>query len=196
MGVEVAGEVTDIGALGSRILDGEEGTDIGVGAAADWLNRAASWDLVTPTLPTQSSRNAPACARKKAPPRSRAFDRVACTVRRGGKSTSGRAEHGAINYSNPLGTRSLFALSRRSGLLIARDACVGEDGLEFLEGGEDADGSGFGEGGAVERGAGEGVGGFAGDGLRVRFAGRSGHAGYEPATEEKGQTRPETRRPR
>jgi len=50
-----------------------------------------------------------------------------------------------MNYSNPVGTRSLFALSHRSGLLIASDACADEDRLEFLEGGDDADGGGFGE---------------------------------------------------
>ena len=33
-------------ASGSRISDGEEGTDIGAAADADWLKRAASWDLV------------------------------------------------------------------------------------------------------------------------------------------------------
>jgi hypothetical protein len=33
----------------SRELDAEELTDIGVLAAADWLNRAASWDLVMQT---------------------------------------------------------------------------------------------------------------------------------------------------
>jgi hypothetical protein len=31
----------------SRELEAEELTDIGVFAPADWLNRAASWDLVT-----------------------------------------------------------------------------------------------------------------------------------------------------
>ena len=49
-------------------------------------------------------------------------------------------------------------------------------GLEFLEGGEDADGGGFGEGGAVERDAREGVGGFAGDCCRRgRIGGQTRH---------------------
>ena len=39
----------------SRGLDGEEGTDIEVAAAAVWLNRAASWASVTQTVPAQSS---------------------------------------------------------------------------------------------------------------------------------------------
>jgi len=36
-------ELTDIGGSGSRILDGEEGTEIGVAAAPDWLNGAKTW---------------------------------------------------------------------------------------------------------------------------------------------------------
>ena len=39
----------------SRGLDGEEGTDIEVAAAAVCLNRAASWASVTQTVPAQSS---------------------------------------------------------------------------------------------------------------------------------------------
>ena len=37
----VDAELTDSGGGTSRILDGEEGTDIGVAAAGDWLRRAA-----------------------------------------------------------------------------------------------------------------------------------------------------------
>jgi hypothetical protein len=43
---EAAGDVvelTDIGGLGSRILDEEEGKDIGELSLTAWLSRAASW---------------------------------------------------------------------------------------------------------------------------------------------------------
>lgn len=39
----------------SRILDADDGTDIGVLAAAAALKTAINWDWVTPTVPTQSS---------------------------------------------------------------------------------------------------------------------------------------------
>ena len=45
-GVEVAGELTDSGGSGSRILDAGELTDPGVLAPLDWLRRAESWSPV------------------------------------------------------------------------------------------------------------------------------------------------------
>ncbi len=58
-GVEVAVasgvvELTDSGGSGSRILDGEEDTDIEVAAVAAWLNRVRSWDSVMQVELTQS----------------------------------------------------------------------------------------------------------------------------------------------
>ena len=39
-------ELTGSGGSGSRILDAEEGTDIGVAAEAYWLKRAVGWSSV------------------------------------------------------------------------------------------------------------------------------------------------------
>lgn len=47
---------------GTRKMDGEEGTDAGVAAAAAWLSRAASWVSVTQTVPTHSSSAVMRCA--------------------------------------------------------------------------------------------------------------------------------------
>jgi hypothetical protein len=55
-------ELTDIGGSSSRGLEGEEGTDIGVAAAADWLKRAESWDSVMQIEPRQSLSLVPVCS--------------------------------------------------------------------------------------------------------------------------------------
>ena len=62
--------------------------------------------------------------------------------------------------------RSERAGSRLLGRMGERDCRWRVRGLEFCEGGEDADFGGFGLGGAVEVDAGEHVEGFAGDRMR------------------------------